>query len=45
MNDDEISKISWSEFVAGFENIPELVQYLKERNLYINEKITSEEEF
>ena len=44
MTDDGISKISWSDFVAGLENVPELVQYLKERNLYINEKITTEEE-
>lgn len=43
MSDDEISKLSWSEFVSGI-NEPELIQYLKERNLYINEKITSEEE-
>lgn len=44
MNDDEIAKLSWSEFVAGITE-PELIQYLKERQLYINEKITSEEEF
>lgn len=41
--DDEMSKLSWSEFVAGITE-PELIQYLKERQLYINEKITSEEE-
>lgn len=44
MDDDVISKISWSEFVAGITE-PELIQYLKERQLYINEKITTEEEF
>lgn len=43
MNDDEIAKLSWSEFVAGITE-PELIQYLKERQLYINEKITTEEE-
>lgn len=43
MDDDEIAKLSWSEFVAGI-NEPELIQYLKARQLYINEKITSEEE-
>ena len=43
MDDDEIAKLSWSEFVAGIKE-PELIQYLKERSLYINEKITSEEE-
>ena len=41
--DDEMSKLSWSEFVAGITE-PELIQYLKERSLYINEKIISEEE-
>ncbi len=44
MDDDEISKISWSEFVAGIKE-PELIQYLKERSLYINEKVTTEEDF
>jgi len=43
MNDDEIAKLSWSEFVAGITE-SELIQYLKERNLYINEKVTTEEE-
>lgn len=43
-NDEEIAKLSWSEFVAGITE-PELIQYLKERQLYINEKITLEEEF
>lgn len=43
MNDEEIAKLSWSEFVAGITE-PELIQYLKERSLYINEKITTEEE-
>ena len=46
-NDDEMSKISWSEFVSGLneENDPELIQYLKERNLYINERVEETEEF
>ena len=44
MDDDGISKISWSEFVAGIKE-PELIQYLKERNLYINEKVEETEEF
>lgn len=42
--DNEMQKLSWSEFVSNI-NEPELIQYLKERNLYINDKITSEEEF
>lgn len=41
--DDEMSKLSWSEFVSGI-NEPELIQYLKERQLYINEEVTTEEE-
>ena len=36
--DDEMSKLSWSEFVAEITE-PELIQYLKERSLYINEKV------
>lgn len=43
MDDEEIAKLSWSEFVAGIKE-PELIQYLKERSLYINEKVTTEEE-
>ncbi len=43
MDDEEIAKLSWSEFVAGITE-PELIQYLKERSLYINEKVTTEEE-
>lgn len=44
MNDEEIAKLSWSEFVAGITE-PELIQYLKERSLYINEKVEETEEF
>jgi len=43
MNDDEIQKLSWSEFVACIDDL-ELIKYLKERDLYINEKVTAEEE-
>ena len=44
-NDDEsIAKISWSDFVAGITE-PELIQYLKEKKLYINEKVEETEEF
>lgn len=42
--DDSIAKLSWSDFVADITE-PELIKYLKERQLYINEKITTEEEF
>ena len=41
--DDSISKISWSDFVADLTE-PELIQYLKERQLYINENVQTEEE-
>lgn len=44
MTDDEIAKLSWSEFVSNITE-PELIQYLKERNLYINEKVEETEEF
>ncbi len=44
MNDDEMSKLSWSEFVSEITE-PELIQYLKERQLYINEKVEETEEF
>jgi len=43
MDDEEIAKLSWSEFVSEITE-PELIQYLKERQLYINEKVTTEEE-
>ena len=42
--DEEIAKLSWSGFVAGLTE-PELIQYLKERNLYINKKVEETEEF
>ena len=41
--EDDLHKLSWSEFVSNITE-PELIQYLKERNLYINENITTEEE-
>ena len=43
LTDDELRKLSWSEFVSQISE-PELIQYLKERRLYINEPITIEEE-
>lgn len=33
----------WSTFVAGCQ-APELIQYLKERRLYVNDVISAEEE-
>ena len=43
MSDEELQKLSWSEFVESIK-VDELIQYLKERNLYINDKITTMEE-
>lgn len=42
-SEDELQKLSWSEFVSRITE-PELISYLKERNLYINEPINSETE-
>ena len=43
MSDDELKAMSWTTFVAGCTQ-PELVRYLKERRLYVNEPVESEEE-
>lgn len=43
LSDDELKSMSWTTFVSGCTE-PELVQYLKERRLYINEPILSEAE-
>ena len=45
MTDEEIKAMSWTTFVSGCaNNHPELVQYLKERRLYINEPVDVEGE-
>ena len=36
--------MSWSTFVAGCAQYPELVQYLKERRLYVNEPVQADQE-
>jgi hypothetical protein len=41
MSDEDIRNLSWTTFVAGCQ-YPELIQYLKERRLYINEPVESE---
>ena len=41
--EDEIANMSWSEFVSKITE-QELIDYLKERRLYINEKIENEED-
>jgi hypothetical protein len=43
LSDDELQAMSWTTFVSGCQE-KALVQYLKERRLYINEPITTEEE-
>ena len=43
LSDDELKAMSWSVFAAGCTQ-PELVQYLKERRLYVNEPVAIEEE-
>ena len=43
LDDEELQALSWSEFVSHIDT-PELIQYLKERRLYINEEINNEEE-
>ncbi|WP_294411125.1 amidoligase family protein [uncultured Ruminococcus sp.] len=43
LTDEGIANQSWSEFVDTI-NEPELIQYLKERRLYINEEIEIQEE-
>ena len=43
LSDDEIKELSWSSFVSGCIQ-PELIQYLKERRLYVNDLVESEVE-
>ena len=43
LSDEELQAMSWTTFVSGCQE-KELVQYLKERRLYVNEPITTEEE-
>jgi len=43
MSDEGLQKLSWSEFAANITDI-ELIQYLKERKLYVNEEIETQEE-
>ena len=43
LSDNELKAMSWTTFVSSC-NEPELVQYLKERRIYINEPITCEED-
>lgn len=44
LSDNELKAMSWTTFVAGCAHYPELVQYLKERRLYVNEPVEMEAE-
>ena len=41
LSDDEIKNLTWTEFVSNLyeDTVPELIQYLKERRLYVNEPV------
>lgn len=41
LSDEQLKALSWSEFVSGITE-PELIRYLKERRLYLNEPVESE---
>lgn len=43
MSDDELRDMSWTTFMTGCQ-APELVQYLKERRLYVNDPVETEVE-
>ena len=43
LTDDQVKAMSWTTFASGCTQ-PELVRYLKERRLYVNEPVESEEE-
>lgn len=43
MSDDEIEALSWPEFAASVKE-PELIEYLKERRLYVNDEVESRED-
>lgn len=43
MNDKELTQLNWCDFVSSVEE-PELITYLKERRLYVNEPIECEQE-
>lgn len=43
LSDDELKAMSWTTFVSGCQ-ATELVQYLKERRIYVNEPVSGEEE-
>ena len=46
LSDDELKAMAWTTFVSGIqaERYPQLVQYLKERRLYVNDPVEGEVE-
>ena len=44
MTDKELEGLSWSSFVLGIKDKPELIRYLKSKQLYVNELIEDTEE-
>lgn len=45
MSDEDIKNLAWSEFVSGLDikKYKELIRYLKERRLYVNEPVIQDE--
>lgn len=43
LSDEELKAMPWTTFISGCQQ-PELVQYLKERRLYVNEPVQAEED-
>jgi len=43
MSDDEVATLSWCSFVESIDKL-ELIAYLKERRLYLNEPVDVEED-
>ena len=43
MSDIAVQELSWFDFLDNI-NEPELIQYLKERRLYVNEPVSASEE-
>ncbi len=43
LTDDELQDMGWYDFLSRITE-PELIQYLKERNLFVNEPVIVEEE-
>ena len=46
LSDEELRELSWTSFVGGLDidKYPELITYLKERRLYVNDAVESEAE-